>query len=114
MPIAGVCLLLQGCVLMGDPPPAPEVAPIEIVATRDGCALNRDSVAAGRHEITVIMQEGTGRIRILSDAKVVFDRPIRGQSDVTEQSELELQQGRYVVECVVDGHASMAEISVTS
>jgi hypothetical protein len=114
MPIAGFCFLLQGCLMFGgDPPPAPNVAPIEVVAMRNGCTLNRDSVAAGKHEIAVIMQEGTGRVRIRKDGKAVFDRPIQNQSGVADQSELELQQGEYVVECVVDGDASNAKLVVT-
>lgn len=44
---------VSGC--LGDPPPDPAEAPIEVVVEK--CDLNRESVAAGTHEVTVV---GTG------------------------------------------------------
>ena len=106
--------LLSGCMFVGDPPPEPNVAPIEVVAKPDSCLLNRDSVAAGTHEVVVIMEVGSGRVRLTKDGEVVLDRPIRDQSGVADQSEIELQQGTYVVECVVDGQTSTADLAVTA
>ena len=111
---AVVSTLLSGCIFLGDPPPEPNVAPIEVVAKPDSCVLNRDSVAPGTHEVAVIMEEGSGRVRLVKDGKVLLDRPIRDQSSVVDQSELELQQGSYDVECVVDGQASTAKLTVTA
>lgn len=111
---AAVSPVLSGClVFAGDPPPAPNVAPIEVVAKADSCLLNRDSVAAGNHEVTVIMEEGSGWVRFVKDGKVLLDRPVRDQSSEVDQSELELQQGTYVVECEVDSQASTTELTVT-
>jgi hypothetical protein len=108
---AGVGVLLSSCI--ADPPPDPAIAGVEIVATRDHCLLNRDSVAAGTHEIVVIMEAGSGKVRIVMDGKAVLERPIHDQSGVADQSQLELRQGEYVVECVVDGAASWARLTVT-
>ncbi len=56
--IAGAAVIgsLTGC--FGDPPPDPATAPLEIVL--DGCVLNRDEVASGSHEVSVIRREGNG------------------------------------------------------
>ena len=106
--------LFSGCMFVGDPPPEPNVAPIEVVAKPDSCLLSRDSVAAGTHEVVVIMEAGSGRVRLTKDGEVVLDRPIRDQAGVSDQSELELQQGSYVIECVVDGQTSTADLVVTA
>lgn len=49
-------LTLAGC---GDPEPDPAVAPIEVVV--EGCTLNRDSVAAGTHQVSVV---GSGSVSV--------------------------------------------------
>ena len=101
--VAVVSPLLAGC-LIGDGPPDPAVAPIEVVAKVDSCLLNRDSVAAGTHEITVIMEQGTGRVRLLQDDRLV---------QVLPSEPLTLMSGDYVFECVVDGRRSTAALTVT-
>ena len=106
--------LLAGCIVVSDPPPEPDVAPIEVVAKPDSCLLNRDSVAAGTHEVVVIMERGSGRVRFVRDGRVLLDRPVRDQAGVADQSELELRQGSYVVECLVDGQVSTAKLAVTA
>ena len=50
-------LVLSAC--LGDPPPDPATAPLEVVL--EGCRLNRDEVGAGRHEVSVI---GEGRLSV--------------------------------------------------
>lgn len=105
----GAALLSSGCALLGDPPPAPDVAPIEVVAKPNACLLNRDSVAAGTHDTAVIVEQGVGRVRLLQDDRVVLDRPGgAGSTAVT------LSAGAYVVECVVDGARSTATLAVTT
>lgn len=58
---AGALVTLQGC--LGDEPPDPRSAPLEVVL--DGCRLNRPDVEAGSHEISII---GEGRLRITDEA----------------------------------------------
>lgn len=48
---------------MGDPPPDPESAPLEVVL--DGCGLNRDEVAEGSHDVALV---GEGAL-IVTDAR---------------------------------------------
>jgi hypothetical protein len=47
---------------LGDPPPDPETAPLEVVL--DGCVLNRDEVAAGPHEVALV---GDGRLVVTDE-----------------------------------------------
>lgn len=101
-------LLPAGCAFLGDPPPAPEVAPLEVVAKVDACLLNRDSVAAGTHDTAVIVEQGTGRVRLLQEGRVAHDLP--GGPTPTP---IALSSGDYVVECVVDGARSTANLTVT-
>lgn len=51
----GVTVVLSGCI--GDPRPDPDVAPLEVVI--EGCVLNRDTVAPGTHDVSVI---GAGEV----------------------------------------------------
>ena len=106
--VAGVSPLLVGCLLIGDPPPDPAVAPIEVVAKVDSCLLNRDSVAAGTHDTAVIIEQGTGRVRLLRD-----DRLVQELFSGPTPTPLTLTSGDYVVECVVDGRRSTAALTVT-
>jgi hypothetical protein len=108
---AAFALSLSSCI--SDAPPDPADAPIEIVATPAQCLLNRESVGTGTHEVVVIMEHGSGQVRILKDGAAVLTRPIKAQSDEPDQSSIELQQGRYVVECTVDGAMSTAQLTVT-
>lgn len=48
---------------MGDPPPDPETAPLEVVI--DGCELNRDEVAEGSHDVALV---GDGALTV-TDAR---------------------------------------------
>jgi len=106
--VAAVSLLLAGCIFLGDPPPDPAVAPIEVVAKVDACLLNRESVAAGTHPTIAIIEQGSGRVRLLQDDRLVHELP-SGSSPVP----VTLASGDYLVECVVDGRRSTAALTVT-
>ena len=108
---AGTSLLLTGCPFMGDPPPDPAVAPIEVVAKVDACLLNRDSVAAGTHDTIVIVEQGTARVRLLQDDRLVQELPI--VPEPITPTPVQLPEGEYTVECVVDGRRSTAALTVT-
>ena len=104
---------LTGC-LTGDPPPDPSVAPLEIVVEssqgEEDCLLNRESVAAGTHEVTVISQGQPAAVRILDESgEVVFtDSAVTGGVGPDEGSpSVELDSGRHVVECIPEGGTSM-------
>lgn len=94
-------LTVAGC--LGDPPPDPESAPLEIVM--DGCKLNRSDVAAGTHDVSVI---GAGVVEV-SDASgevvlsVSSEENGRGLLETTVQS--------YTVRCTtssgVEGSAEL-------
>ncbi len=57
----GALVTLQGC--LGDAPPDPRSAPLEVVL--DGCHVNRPDVQAGSHEISII---GEGRLSVTDEA----------------------------------------------
>lgn len=103
--ICGLSGLVAGC---GDPPPHPSVAPIEVVL--DGCQLNRPSVAAGTHDVSMV---GTGSIRLLDSAgNAVLEST--GNSAVPES--VALKAGTLTVECRnADGSTTgSATLSVTT
>ena len=108
--VAWGSLLLTGCFSMGDPSPHPTVAPIEVVATVDSCQLNRESVAAGTHDTVVVMQQGTGWVRLRQGNRVVHDLPV---APVPTPTPIQLSAGEFTVECVVDGRRSTAVLTVT-
>jgi hypothetical protein len=88
---------VTGC--LGDPPPDPRTAPLEVVANgKDAgkCALNREDVAPGRHEVLVIT-EGTQATVELHDARgrVLF----RQKGDTWPQP----SDGKSVREVIVTG-----------
>ncbi len=74
--------LLAGC---GDPPPDPEVQPIEVVVNSDSrlstpCLLNVDEVRAGNHEVSIVGVSGYAQVNIVDeDARVVFRSDNAGQ-----------------------------------
>lgn len=100
---------LTGCPSFGDPAPDPSVAPLEIVV--EGCVLNRESVAAGTHEVTVISQGQPATVRIVNESgQVVFTtKAIAGGVGPDAGSpSVELASGRHVVECSPEGGTSMS------
>ncbi len=94
-------LVVLGC--FGDPPPDPDVAPIEVVAGSKQradapCLSNRDEVGAGTHELVVITEAGpvTVQIRDSTGAVVV-------ELDAVERpaaSEVTLGTGTHTIECM--------------
>jgi len=108
----GAVVLLGGCV-MGDPPPDPEVQPLEIVAGSSvrpdrPCILNVRSVRAGTHEVVLISESGPARIRIIdSSRRAVFQgradsHPAKGggfEGTEGERGSVRVVAGDYQVEC---------------
>lgn len=103
---------LSGC-LLGDPPPDPAEAPLEVVVgsrtVEEDCLLNRASVAAGTHEVTVIGDSGPATVRILDGSgRVVFEGAAvtDGEGPPEGSPEVELASGQHVVECDLQGGAT--------
>ena len=113
--VLGVLVLVMVLMFsMGDPPPDPSTAPLEVVVNdaEDGrCILNREDVAAGVHEFVVIA-EGSGATVELRDqtGQTVFQPEDPPASAVGEQQEgagvVELVEGRYTVVCQYPGGAT--------
>lgn len=82
-------LAVTGC--LGDPPPDPATAPIEIVV--DDCAINRSEVGSGRHSVTVI---GEGQVEI-ADASDEVVLTVVSQDDGL--GHLETSTQTYTVTC---------------
>ena len=105
--------LLCGC--LGDPPPDPEVQPLEIIAGNPDpgygpCSLNVDEVGAGTHEVTPLSLDGKATVRILDPSgAVVFKRTIQEHSAEGEGHEVmqkdhgtvRLRAGEHRVECIL-------------
>lgn len=121
--IAGIGLL-SGC--LGDPPPDPEVQPLEIIVGNSDpesgrCLLNVDEVGAGTHDVTPMTMAGKAKVRILDPSgAVVFERtieehPAEGgglQVPRTDQGSVFLAAGEHRVECILaDGtHATSLRV----
>ena len=139
-PLAGVlavALLLTGC--FGDPPPDPRTAPLEVVvesskAPDQPCLLNRGEVAAGEHEVTVIVEGGSGTVVIRDDAgtavleaSVPEDLPPEASGGGSAGGEgppegavvgtsglVQLEEGTYTVECATPaGPVGTVSLQVT-
>ena len=123
MAAAGIGLL-SGC--LGDPPPDPEIQPLEIIVGNPDpkygpCLLNIGEVGAGTHDVTPIAMAGKARVRILDPSgAVVFERtldenPAEGGGQEVPQSDqgsVLLAAGEHRVECVVAGGIHFATLRV--
>lgn len=121
--LAGIGLL-SGC--LGDPPPDPEVQPLEIIAGNtdpeyDPCLLNVGEVGAGSHEVVALAVAVRARVRILDPSgAVVWERTIQEhpaegggrEAPEGEQGTVRLRAGEYRVECILaDGaHATTLRV----
>jgi hypothetical protein len=94
-----------GLTACGDPPPAPNVAPIEIVL--DGCVLNRESVAAGTHEIAVV---GSGEATVTGPGGAATFTLTGG---MPEPRSIEMSTGSWTVTCTVASGSGEAGLTVT-
>lgn len=83
---------LGGC--LGDPPPDPATAPLEVVL--DGCALNRPDVAPGTHQIALV---GSGELVVDDESGQEVHRTESGGELVTEE-------GTYTFTCTVGDDTS--------
>lgn len=79
---------LAGCAgfdPISDPPPDPEVQPLEVVVNSstmpdDPCLLNVESVRAGDHAVVVVGESGFARVTVVDDGgRVVFATDNAGQ-----------------------------------
>jgi hypothetical protein len=99
-------LMLAGC--FGDAPPDPASAPLEVVVRSsqlpdEPCLLNREEVAAGEHDLTVI-DEGSGPSSVVvrdPTGAVVFDTAAVGPD--TADGQVRLSAGEHVVQCLSEG-----------
>ncbi len=121
--MAGVTLL-SGC--LGDPPPDPEVQPLEVIAGNPDpaygpCLLNVDEVGAGTHEVAPLSLQGKATVRILDPSgSVIFERAIEeaasegGGHEVLgeDQGSVRLEAGDHRVECVVSDGTHTTELLV--
>lgn len=104
--VLAVCLVTVAC--LGDPPPAPEDRPLEIVVHPQECLLNYPSIGPGTHEVTVIVEGTSGSVEIIGDSGVVYS----SEQDGTAGS-VELESGNYTIECETEGHTTTARLEVS-
>lgn len=121
--LAGASLLC-GCI--GDPPPDPEVQPLEIIAGNPDpkygpCLLNVDEVGAGTHDVIPMSMAGSATVRILDPSgAVIFERAIEehplqgGGHEVLQEDHgsVRLGAGDHRVECTVSEGTHTTELLV--
>ncbi|WP_143553955.1 hypothetical protein [Serinicoccus sp. CUA-874] len=95
-----VCFLPTVSACLGDPPPDPASAPLEVVL--DGCGLNRDEVAPGEHEVSVV---GEGRLVVTDAAGQEVLRLPDGTSTLATTAQT------YTMTCVVEGEETTATLT---
>lgn len=115
--VLALCLVTAAC--FGDPPPDPDVAPLEVVVDSSQqpdqpCLLNRSEVGAGTHEVSVIAEGGAATVRILDSAgEVVFALASSASASGAASDATRLDVGSYTVECVpADGRVVRATLQV--
>ncbi len=105
LPLLGLPLL-SGC--LGDPPPPPETAPLEVVvgsSTRpqEPCQLARSELGAGRHDLLLISEHGPAVVVIRGPEGSVVFRGDAGPSAPAVLASVELAAGPHLVECTPAG-----------
>ena len=90
-----LALVVGAC--FGDPPPAAEDLPLEIVVHPDECLINYPQVGPGNHEVTVIFEGTSGLVRIVGAGETMFS------SDAGTSGSADLVVGDYQIECETDG-----------
>ena len=122
-PTIAVFGLLFGC-SFADPPPDPEVQPLEIVVgnpDRGPCLLNVHEVGAGTHDVMVLSMAGEATARILDPSgKVLFKRNVKhhpaegGGLVVTEedQGSVQLGAGAHRVRCTTSEGTTSVRLRV--
>lgn len=86
-------LLASGCALpivagcLGDPPPDPATALLEVVL--DGCVLNRHEVAPGPHEVALV---GSGRLLVTDESGEQVAALPGGSAELTPDVHLHLHR----------------------
>ena len=91
MAILGASILVTGTACLGDPPPDPETAPLEVVL--ETCTLNRPQVGAGIHNVAVV---GPGQLIITDEAGNEVLSLTAGNADLTTTSQV------YTLTCITE------------
>lgn len=122
--VLGVFLLVLLLLMFssGDPPPDPSTAPLEVVANGpdDGrCLLNREDVAAGTHEVSVITEGSDATVALRDETgQTVFlseDPQVPPADEKPEPAGVELVEGQYTVICQYpDGTTGETPLTVTA
>ena len=102
--LVALAVVLGAC--FGDPPPAAEDLPLEIVVHPDECLINYPQVGPGIHEVTVIFEDTSGSVRIFGAGETVFS------SDDGTSGTANLVVGEYRIECEADGVTRQIPLAV--
>lgn len=97
------CVLLSAC--LGDPPPDPATAPLEVVL--DGCVLNRDAVGPGRHELSLI---GSGSLVVSDESGAEMLSAEGAGGRVAASTSLTTSEQTYTFACTVDSVVTEARL----
>ena len=101
---AALSLMVGAC--FGDPPPAAEDLPLEIVVHPDECLINYPRVGPGVHQVTVIFEGADGSVRIVGAGDVVL------WSDEGIDGDVDLVVGDYRVECETEAVTRVVALEV--
>ena len=96
-------VLLSSC--FGDPAPDPATAPLEVVL--DSCALNRDEVAPGTHEVSIV---GAGQLLVTDESNTEV---LTTSSDGHGTGQLVATEQVYTFTCIADGGESETSLTVS-
>lgn len=97
---AAILVAATGC--LGDPPPDPEIAPLEVVL--DTCTLNRPEVGSGIHNVAVV---GPGQLVITDETGNEVLTLTAGNADLTTTSQT------YTLTCITGSSKTTAKLKST-